>query len=532
MTGEYVFDEAFRPDGFEESVRACTSFGVAFYLKGKNAETENDVFAGNRIGDNEVFVWCPKEQRGFSFEAKRGQKVDGEPCPNERYCEQTCYMKNAVYEHKFLVRGENLWGFYQRTDKGVVLRVFWFRFFFSGERYELRRDGEMRSAEVLRVFYNKDRTTEIYSTLAVQYNPHTGLFPYEKTYWEKKKLLMTYADFYLYDTGFAGTLLEGYETYTEYTDEDLKDPFKQAALFLALFKTPALKEVLKAGYDGIALDAVGRATSERKEQERKPLGGALKAHTIRAFFGFEPSKLDKLDPNTKKSLRLNDVWTLRKMVKNGIAVTAESLLICRNARFSELLQRYGGKELREVMRYLQKLKSRAHAVGDYLDYLGQAEELQMDLGDRSVRFPKNFENAHARLSEVLRVKRSKEQSAAFEARAKRFVGYAFRQRNLSLRPVRTVKELTLWAQRFSNCAAGYADRIAEGRSMIFILIDRSTPKKPYYMFEWDPKRREIVQGRTKGNDRDYKDDPAVNAFCGKWLEFIKEKTARHRKAAA
>ena len=532
MTGEYVFDETFRPDGFEESVRACTSFVVAFYLKGKNAETENDVFAGNRIGDNEVFVWCPKEQRGFSFEAKRGQKVDGEPCPNERYCEQTCYMKNAVYEHKFLVRGENLWGFYQRTDKGVVLRVFWFRFFFSGERYELRRDGEMRSAEVLRVFYNKDRTTEIYSTLAVRYNPHTGLFPYEKTYWEKKKLLMTYADFYLYDTGFAGTLLEGYETYTEYTDEDLKDPFKQAALFLALFKTPALKEVLKAGYDGIALDAVGRATSERKEQERKPLGRALKAHTIRAFFGFEPSKLDKLDPNTKKSLRLNDVWTLRKMVKNGIAITAESLLICRNARFSELLQRYGGKELREVMRYLQKLKSRAHAVGDYLDYLGQAEELQMDLGDRSVRFPKNFENAHARLSEVLRVKRSKEQSAAFEARAKRFVGYAFRQRNLSLRPVRTVKELTLWAQRFSNCAAGYADRIAEGRSMIFILIDRSTPKKPYYMFEWDPKRREIVQGRTKGNDRDYKDDPAVNAFCGKWLEFIKEKTARHRKAAA
>ena len=72
MTGEYVFDEAFRPDGFEESVRACTSFGVAFYLKGINAETENDIFAGNTIGDNEVFVWCPKEQRGFSFEAKRG----------------------------------------------------------------------------------------------------------------------------------------------------------------------------------------------------------------------------------------------------------------------------------------------------------------------------------------------------------------------------------------------------------------------------------------------------------------------------
>ena len=108
----------------------------------------------------------------------------------ERYCEQTCYMKNAVYEHKGLVRGKTPWGFYQRTDKGVVLRVFWFRFFFSGERYELRRDGEMHSSEVLRIFYNKDRTTEIYSTLAVQYNPHIGLFLYEKTYWEKKKLLI------------------------------------------------------------------------------------------------------------------------------------------------------------------------------------------------------------------------------------------------------------------------------------------------------------------------------------------------------
>lgn len=293
-----------------------------------------------------------------------------------------------------------------------------------------------------------------------------------------------------------------------------------------------MKEVLKAGYDGIALDAVGRVTSERKERERKPLGGALKAHTIRAFFGFEPSKLDKLDPGTKKSLRLNDVWTLRKMVKNGIAVTAESLLICRNDRFSELLQRYKGKELREVMRYLQKLKSGAHAVGDYLDYLGQAEELRMDFNDRSVRFPKNFENAHTRLSEILRVKRSKEQSAAFEARVKRFAGYAFRQRNLSLRPVRTVKELTLWAQRFSNCAAGYAEDIIRGTCMIFVLVDRADPKRPYYMLEWDPKKREIVQGRTKGNGRDYKDDPAVSAFCGKWQEFIKVKTARHRKAAA
>lgn len=220
------------------------------------------------------------------------------------------------------------------------------------------------------------------------------------------------------------------------------------------------------------------------------------------------------------------------MVKNGIAVTAESLLICRNDRFSELLQRYKGKELREVMRYLQKLKSGAHAVGDYLDYLGQAEELRMDFNDRSVRFPKNFENAHTRLSEILRVKRSKEQSAAFEARVKRFAGYAFRQRNLSLRPVRTVKELTLWAQRFSNCAAGYAEDIIRGTCMIFVLVDRADPKRPYYMLEWDPKKREIVQGRTKGNGRDYKDDPAVSAFCGKWQEFIKVKTARHRKAAA
>ena len=51
-------------------------------------------------------------------------------------------------------------------------------------------------------------------------------------------------------------LLEGYTKYFELSQGYITNEVQQAILLLALFDTPALKEVIKAGYDGIAKDYI------------------------------------------------------------------------------------------------------------------------------------------------------------------------------------------------------------------------------------------------------------------------------------
>lgn len=66
--------------------------------------------------------------------------------------------------------------------------------------------------------------------------------------------------------------------------------------------------------------------------------------------------------------------------------------------------------------------------------------------------------------------------------------------------------------------------------MIFVIVARTKPKKAYYMLEYGPKSKQIIQCRGYSNNTSMNDDPAVKEFCEKWLMFIKEK--KPKKSAA
>lgn len=101
----------------------------------------------------------------------------------------------------------------------------------------------------------------------------------------------------------------------------------------------------------------------------------------------------------------------------------------------------------------------------------------------------------------------------------------FRQGDLSLRVIRTPAELKIWAKRFRNCAAGRADRVASGRSLMCVIVNVHKPKAPYFMLEYDLQGRTIVECRGYENRKTEKDDPAAEEFCGKWLNFIEQRGA-------
>lgn len=522
----YEFDEQYRPLNFSEKAREEINFGLAFYLKGKYIFQDAFEEAAGKIENDHIYVYCPKNDETFDFKPRNGQKIENEPCPNEASCCRCCDLKNAVKMHKGLNRAIDV-AFYQRTNRGVVLRAFTYAFDFSGERYDIYRQGEESQTEWMRVFYNTDRSTEIYSKRVKAYSGNAGYFFTIGHNWWKKKSFQKNTSFSVVDENLKGTLLEGYQKYAELAEGYIDDCVKRAVLYQALFRTPALGAVIKSGYGGIAEEYV-RSFAEPANKPGKIINKG--ARTIKQFFRCELSKLDKLSAETKDNLTIKDMYLLHYLIGRNIKIMEESLKICSNNKFFELADDLSAADLRETLKYLAKQKDipQEHVLGDYYDYMRQVRKLGMDKDNRQVLYPKSLKRAHERLSILERAMSKTERSKAFERSAKEYLPYSFRQRNLSLRPIRTIAELRVWAERFNNCSYGYVDRIADGRSMIFIIVNRFERKSPYYMLEYDPKTKKIVQCRGKNNTGTIKSDEKIKQFVDQWLKFIKSKEFKRK----
>lgn len=533
----YEFDEGYKPEGFEEWAHDQVNGGYAFYLRGKYVLDDTGIEIEQQGDDDDLYIFCPRTEEVFDADQKEvfgegttkimcssGYRMHTDPaCPRERYCGRTCRLLNAAYGYGQSINRTDDFAFYQRTDRGMMLRAFSYTVRYEGEKYELRRCGVGMFTEWLRIFYNADRTTEIWSRLRNNYHPYSGYFPTIQWEWRKKRLYQQYATFKVYSEDLTGTLLEGYAKYFDRTESYMDNAVKRAVLLIAMFRTPALKEVIKSGYDGIVEDYVCSLVAEIPKIRNAVRGGAK---SIKQFFGFELSKLNRLTAKQKAGLKFGDMKGLKLLIENGVAVTGETLTMSRNYKFESLCGLYEGKALREVLKYTRRQKiSASAAASDYMDYIGQIMALHLDVTDRSIVFPKDFQAAHNRYSKLLEYERTQELCKKFTDQAKKLRFACFRQGDLSLRVIRTPAELKIWAKRFRNCAAGRADRVASGRSLMCVIVNVHKPKAPYFMLEYDLQGRTIVECRGYDNRKTEKDDPAAEEFCGKWLKFIEQRGA-------
>ena len=538
---DYEFDEAYRPSGFEEWSQEKVNVGYAFYLRDKYITDDTGLYEDTDEGT--IHIFCPHFGETFEEDEKKvfgGKEAQSQchcgstmrlqaSCPRERECEHTCKLLNALYPY-YGVKKKDEFAFYQRTDRGMLLRAFTCTVTYPGERYELRRFGDTVYTEWLRVFYNADRTTEIYSRLRQSYSGNGGYFTCIGSEWTQKKKFQGYAGFTIYGEDLAGTLLEGFTKYFALMEGYITNETQRAVLLLALFRTPALKEVIKAGYLEIAKGYVNSLVTGQEK-----IGNVVRgrAKTITKFFGFELSKLDKLSAETKVKLTIRDIQTVKRMLNNRIAVTPETLAMCGNYRFNDLCVLYEGKALRWVIRYLRRQDIKASdVISDYLDYLGEVKTLRLDERNPEVLYPRSLSRAHARLSRAVEYQTTEKQAEKFAKKAAAYAEYCYRQKNLSLRVIRTASELMKWSQRFCNCSHGYVDNVANGYSLLCVIVDVRKPKDAYFMLDYNVKTHSIAQCRGYHNYTSMEDDPRVERFCGQWLDYIGRKEAPKQRGAA
>lgn len=523
---DYILDRKYEPDNFENLVRENFNFRLCFFLKDKQ----------------EIHCYCPTQRMDFWMDLKKGETVKTIKCPHEKGCQQSdCRFKNYVYKHSGLKEYRDV-AYFQPTDRGMVLRAFRCEFDFSGEPYEeLYRDGSMQKHEFLRVYYNYDRTTEAFSNMKMNYSPYGGSNPIISWTWRKCKQYRSYFAFeFLVNPieQLKGTFMEGYGKYialynkayepnfNSYDYDRLGAHYYTAALLIAIFRAPILRQLMSHDLDRVAYDYIcsvadtGTGYGKIINYRAKNLLSALK---------FDISKLSAFNADDKSELTHADIYSCQKLIKYGIKLTREKLEIASANNFWKAFELLPEAQLNDVLKYLSGQKDLGSCPEDYYDYINECKKLNYNLKRVAVIFPKTLATAHSTTSELLRNMTDETKQAAFFKAATKCASFRFRQGKMSLHVIDSIKDLKNWAGKFGNCSGGYVERIIDGTSVIFIICDVKKKKQPYFMLEYSPKLKKIIQCRGEKNSRE---TPEIKNFTEQWMTFVKAKISKKSSKAS
>ena len=167
--------------------------------------------------------------------------------------------------------------------------------------------------------------------------------------------------------------------------------------------------------------------------------------------------------------------------------------------------------------------------GTYRDYLKDCIALRLDLDDREVLFPPDLEAAHARTISQVKYKKDEAKRELFMRECQRLKWMEWEKDGLLIRLPADPAELIAEGAYLHHCVAGYADRMANGKTTIFLIRKQEAPDTPFYTLEWLEGR--VQQCRTRGN-QSYEKDEQVFAFVNEWLHKVAKKKTRKSAVSA
>lgn len=187
--------------------------------------------------------------------------------------------------------------------------------------------------------------------------------------------------------------------------------------------------------------------------------------------------------------------------------------------------------LRRIVKYLAEQTEAAHHGLErlYMDYIGECEQLRMDLSSEQVLFPRDLREAHAATSQQMRYEKNRVAQEQFAHAVDGLQKFAWESGGYTIRPAASQEELIAEGQALHHCVGGYALRMAEGKTAIFFIRLAEEPDRPYYTLELQGKK--LIQCRTK-NNAPYTEDAGIEAFVNSWLTEVVAKGGIKKKKIA
>lgn len=155
-------------------------------------------------------------------------------------------------------------------------------------------------------------------------------------------------------------------------------------------------------------------------------------------------------------------------------------------------------------------------ITDYHDYLCMCKELQYDVKNSFILFPRELKAAHDSVAKTLKDKRTAEHEKAiagsFDEWQKR---YQYQSKELMMIPPHSAKEIVDEGAALHHCVRLYVKNVAEKKSVILFVRSVDEPDKSLCTIE--VKDGQVTQARGFDN----KEPPAqITAFIEQWKQRV------------
>ncbi len=174
-------------------------------------------------------------------------------------------------------------------------------------------------------------------------------------------------------------------------------------------------------------------------------------------------------------------------------------------------------------------------TGFWVDYIDMADRLGYDLSNPVWQMPKNLEEKHDQLAEVVNAMKMEAAREQMEKRREKAgKRYNFTMDGWIIRAPMDADEIRAEGAALKHCVGGYAARHIEGKRTILFLRSEAAPDTPYVTIEMNGST--LVQIHGYDNERS---PCAVNPkrtpprethrkLIDTWLEWVKKGSRRHK----
>lgn len=325
-------------------------------------------------------------------------------------------------------------------------------------------------------------------------------------------------------------LLEGTTAENSKLNLYLEAGGRRPVSYLALWRRrPAVENLLMQGCGHLVAEWIKTEASAYLYHAGIPKLNAVnwKEKRPAQMLGLDKAELRRLRQESWDADRLERYKLARD---NGIMAqsTEDEKLLLQTKSLSlgslrEISKTMHGPEFWRTLRYLKKRCWAWYTLRDYWDMAGQ---LDWDLTDSLVRWPRDLNAAHDRAMRERKHRRNELLTAGFRKRAAELARLSFELDGLLIRPCRDQAELNAEGKTLHHCVGIYGERHANGQTAIFFIRRKSCPGKPYFTLELDEKKLTVRQNRGLRNC----DPPEeVKEFVAGWLKWARSGAPKARK---
>lgn len=206
---------------------------------------------------------------------------------------------------------------------------------------------------------------------------------------------------------------------------------------------------------------------------------------------------------------------MKKMLERSLPVDSRFLKWCQNNNIYDVdnLERcFKYTSVQKMIRYLQEQSEDIvfaprlysgdtpvrRAFDIYKDYMRFCEDLEYDLTDDFILFPRHLKDAHDRASEMFNKQKVEIYDKKIAAEYAKWVEqYQMTKYGFTVLPPKSSSEIVDEGHVLHHCVGGYVSRVANKECVILFLRDVKKPDTPFYTIE--VKNGSVTQIRGENN---------------------------------